>query len=94
MQRQSLDCPLGFFALYSLAGVAQWRAATGREPLTPDFSSPTWTIQDLTPSKFELVSNEELESLEEGTLQDQEGVSVDDPFVDITYPFPPFDPWV
>jgi hypothetical protein len=78
-----------------LAGVAEWRAATGREPLTPDFSSPTWSIQDLstTPSEFELVSDDKLVSLEEGTYQDQEGVRIDNLFVDITYPFLPCDPW-
>jgi hypothetical protein len=78
-----------------LARVAEWRAATGREPLTPDFSSPTWTFQDLspTPSKFELVEDDEPVSLEEGTLQDQEGVRIDNPFVDIMYPFLPCDPW-
>ncbi|KAF8487073.1 hypothetical protein DFH94DRAFT_797338 [Russula ochroleuca] len=78
-----------------LAGVTEWRAATGREPLTPDFSSPAWTFQDLfpTPSEFDLVSDQDLESLGEETPQDQEGVRVDDPFVDIMYPFLPCDPW-
>jgi hypothetical protein len=78
-----------------LARVAEWRAATGREPLTPDFSSPTWTFQDLspTPSKFELIEDDEPVSLEEGTLQDQEGVRIDNLFVDIMYPFLPCDPW-
>jgi hypothetical protein len=77
-----------------LAGVAEWRAATGREPLTPDFSSPAWTFQDLspTPSEFDLVSDQDPESVGE-VSQDQEGVRVDDPFVDITYPFLPCDPW-
>jgi hypothetical protein len=77
-----------------LAGVAEWRAATGREPLTPDFSSPAWTFQDLspTPSEFDLVSDQDPEPVGE-VSQDQEGVRVDDPFVDITYPFLPCDPW-